>query len=125
MNLYDASKRQIQNFSRENALLAVGSYSMLRQSGHPHCQSTYHETQSSFPGQVNMAIFIGYRKNYVAFGVLVDVICYSLSVSVCVYFCVSVSISLAVSRSLSFFLSPCSLCVLVGVGGDRDSEART
>ena len=51
--------------------------------------------------QVGVAIFIVYRKKYVAFGVLVDVFCYSLSLSL-------------------FFL-----CVLIGMGGDRESEARS
>ena len=54
-----------------------------------------------FLRQVGVAIFIGYRKNYFALGMLVNVICYSLSLSL-------------------FFL-----CVLVGVGGDRESEARS
>ena len=50
--------------------------------------------------QVAVAIFIGYLENNVALGVLVDVIHYSLSLSLSLFF----------------------LCVLVGVGGDRESE---
>ena len=49
--------------------------------------------------QVGVAIFTGYRENNVTFVVLVDVHCI-------------------------LSLSPSSLCVLVGVGGDRESEGR-
>ena len=41
--------------------------------------------------QVGVAIFIGYRENYVVLGVLVDVICYSLSLSL-FFLCVLVGV---------------------------------
>ena len=102
VNLYDASKSQSQNLSW--GMLCRLSVAMACISNPDILILNEPATGLSLASwrQVDVAIFIGSLENNVAFGVLVDVIRYSLS--------------------LSFFLF--FLCVLVDVGGDRVSEAR-
>ena len=99
MNLYDARKRQSRNlFGGMRCQLLVAMACI----GNPDILILDEPTTALNPvsqKKVGVAIFIDYWQNYVALRVLVGVIHYCLSL---------------------FFL-----CVLVGVGGDRESEARS
>ena len=88
VNLYDARKRESLNLSGgmcRRLLIAMACI------GNPDILILNEPTSGLNPvsqKEVGVAIFIGYRENHVTFGVLVDVICYSLfpspsSFSVC------------------------------------------
>ena len=81
MNLYDAHKRQSWNLSwgmlcrLSVAMAFIGNLDVLI------LDEPTTGLDSVSWRQVGVAIFIGYRRNYFAFGVLVDVIHYYLSLS--------------------------------------------
>ena len=102
VNLYDAHKRQSQNlFSGMHCRLSVTMAYINNPDIFIRDEPTF-GLDLVFQRQVGVAIFIGYLENNVVLGVFVNVIHYSLFLS----------------------LSSFSVC-WYNVGGDRESEARS
>ena len=101
VNLYDARKRQSRNHSRGMRCWLLVAMACI---GNPDILILDEPTTGLDPvsrRQVGVAVFVGFQENNVTFGVLVNVF--------------------PLSHSLSLFF----LGVLIGVGGDRESEARS